>query len=94
MCLGIDVRGLLHFLVPEGGWLKHPSASEGKLDAFRSFESAARFFKFSTAWFCLSVVVQQLVVILVLFQEKSVHPSTLSFWDSQLIGKVPDAGKD
>ena len=55
MCLGIDVRGLLHFLVPEGGWLKHPSASEGKLDAFRSFESAARFFKFSTAWFCLSV---------------------------------------
>ena len=42
----------------------------------------------------LSVVVQQLVVILVLFQEKSVHPSTLSFWDSQLIGKVPDAGKD
>ena len=34
------------------GWLKHPSASEGKLDAFRSFESAARFSKFSTAWFC------------------------------------------
>ena len=38
----------------------------------------------------LSVVVQQPVVIFVLSQEKtSVHPSTLSFWDSQIIGKVP-----
>lgn len=52
VCLGIDVRGLLHFPVPESSWLKHPSASEGKLEAFKSLESGARFSKFSTAWGC------------------------------------------
>ena len=52
VCLCIDVRGLLHSPVPESSWLKHPSANEGKLVAFRSLESGARFSKFSTAWAC------------------------------------------